>query len=105
LSPELEQLLNRWHREGTPLNIEFASKHIAFFGSGMLTSFSPDQLLLDCQAGCGYRISLPDATCELRPVNPADPVRVIQDADIVGQVQISLEDNQRVLLSENRRLG
>lgn len=75
MSPEVEQLLNSWDCAGTVLSIEFASEHIAVFGRGIVVrSFRRDQLLLDCRDDCKYEISLRDATCELRPVNPADPL-------------------------------
>jgi hypothetical protein len=105
LSSKVEQLLKRWEREGTLLKIELASKYIAVFGSGIVSSFHADQLLLDGESGCGYKISLRDATYDSPDIDSlANPLRVSESEVMVAQLQIAVPENQRVLLSEIRRL-
>lgn len=100
LSSEVEQLLKRWEREGVDLRVELSSKDMAVFGSVVISSFRDERLLLDCKCGCGYKVSLRDATFEFR----LEPVQISENELVINQLQISLEGNQRVLLTENRHL-
>lgn len=66
----------------------------------LITSLRDGQLLLDCQCRCQYRVPLAEATFETR----LGEVLVTDDDLIVGQVQILLRENQRVVLTENRAM-
>ena len=81
------------------LCIEVSSENVAVLGKRVvITSFRDGQLLLDCNCGCGYKVPVRDATFEARH----EPVRVTENQLIISQLLISLEGNQRVLLTENR---
>lgn len=105
MSSKVEQLLKRWEQEGTVLKVELSSKYISVFGNGRVSSFRAEQLLLDGEGGCGYKISLRDATYELPDKDLlAAPLRVSESEVMVGQLQIAVPENKRVLLSEMRPL-
>jgi hypothetical protein len=104
LSSKVEQLLKRWEQEGT-LKIELSSKYISVFGDGTVSAFQPHQLLLDSD-GCGFKISLQDATFDFRDTaSLAEPPRLSQDEQFVNHLQIAVPENQRILLGEVRQLG
>lgn len=101
LSPKVEQLLNRWQQESTRLKIEFSSKYISVLGQGIVRAVEADQILLDCD-GCGYRIYLAEAQVEppiMAEELPEKP-HLTEKEVVLNQLQISVPDNQRVILSE-----
>jgi len=105
LSSKVEQLLKRWEQEGTVLKIELSSKYISVFGDGIVRAFKPHHELLLDSARTGFRVSLIDASWEsiLDADSVAEPPRLSEDELVVNQVQISLPESQRLLLSELRR--
>jgi len=105
LSSKVEQLLKRWEQASTLLKVEFSSKYISVFGEGIIRAVKPDQILLECK-GCGYCIFLADAQFE-PPITtdglPERP-RLTETEVVLNQLQISVPDNQRVLLTELQRV-
>jgi hypothetical protein len=100
LSSKVEQLLKRWHEKEIVLKIELSSKYISVFGRGIVSGVEKQQLLLDC-GGCGYRISLSEATLDLKDTEGlAEPPRLTQTELLVNQLQISVPAGLRVFLSE-----
>lgn len=100
LSSKVEQLLKSWLEKETVLKIELSSKYISAFGKGIVSGVEKQQLLLDC-GGCGYRISLSEATFDLTDTEGlAEPPRLSQTELLVYQLQISVPAGLRVFLSE-----
>ena len=100
MSSKVEQLLKRWEQERTVLKIELASRYIVVFGKAVISAFQPHQLLLDGDS-CEYKISLSEATVELRADDSRfQPTRLSQKEVVIKQLQISLPENHRVLLGE-----
>jgi hypothetical protein len=102
LSSRVEQLLNKWEQDRTVLKIELSSKYMSVFGEGIVSGFKPRQeLLLDSERSA-FRVSLSDASWEV--VHDADSVaehpRLSESEIVVGQIQISLPENHRLILGE-----
>jgi hypothetical protein len=105
LSSKVEQLLKRWEQDRTVLKIEFSSKYISVFGEGIVSGFkSRHELLLDSERSA-FRISLSDASWEvvLDADSVAEQPRLSESEIVVSQVQISLPENHRLILSKIRR--
>jgi hypothetical protein len=94
LSSKVEQLLKRWEQDRTVLKFELSSKYISVLGEGVVSAFkSRRELILDSERN-GFRST----------ESVAEPPRVSETELVISQVQISLPDNHRLLLSETRRV-